>query len=80
MVFGKLSVQQEVTILWVRKEQRVLREKLQMQHELGMSNYGGGNNPKMRQMMTEEDEYMEGLYATNDSGRDPRRKWELRRR
>ena len=23
-------------------------------------------------MMTEEVEYMEGLYATNDSGRDPR--------
>ena len=52
----KLSVQQEVTILCVRKEQRVLREKLQMQHELGMSNYGGGSNPKMRQMMTEEEE------------------------
>ena len=29
---GKLSVQLDVTILWVRKEQRVLREKLQMQH------------------------------------------------
>ena len=37
---GKLTVQLEVTILWVRKEQRVLREKLQMQQELGMSNYG----------------------------------------
>ena len=46
----KLSVQLEVTVLWVRKEQRVLREKLQMQQELGMSNYGGGHNPKARVM------------------------------
>ena len=37
-----------------------------------MSNYGGGNNPKARVMMTEEEECMEGLYATNDSGREPR--------
>ena len=43
-----------------------------MQHELGISNYGGGNNPKMRQMMTEENKYKEGLYATDNSGRDPR--------
>ena len=43
-----------------------------MQQELGMSNYGGGHNPKTRLMITEEEEYMEGLYATNDSGRDPR--------
>ena len=69
---GKLTVQLEVTILWVRKEQRFFREKLQMQQELGMSNYGGGHNPKTRLMMTEEKEYMEGLYVTNDSGREPR--------
>ena len=37
-----------------------------------MSNYGGGHKPKARVMMTEEEEYMEGLYANNDSGRDPR--------
>ena len=43
-----------------------------MQQELGMINYGGGHNPKIRLMMTEGEEYMEGLYATNDSGRDPR--------
>ena len=43
-----------------------------MQQELGISNYGGGLNPKARIMLTEEEEYIEGLYATNDSGRDPR--------
>ena len=37
-----------------------------------MSNYGGGHNPNSRLMMTEEEEYMEGLYVTNDSGREPR--------
>ena len=37
-----------------------------MQQELG--NYGGGHNPKARVMMTEE----EGLYATNDPGRNPK--------
>ena len=53
---GKLLVQLEVTILLVRKEQRVLRDKLQMQQELGISTYGGGLKPTARVMLTEEEE------------------------
>ena len=43
-----------------------------MQQELGISANGGGLNPKARVMLTEEEEYTEGLYATNDSERNHR--------
>ena len=44
---GKLAVQLEVTVLWVRKEQSVLRNKLQIVQLLWISAYGGGPNPKL---------------------------------
>ena len=43
-----------------------------MVHKLGISAYGEGPNPKHRVMLTEEDEYTDGLYATNDSERNSR--------
>ena len=43
-----------------------------MVQELGISAYGAGSNPKPRVMLTEEDEFTDGLYATNDSERNPR--------
>ena len=57
LAVGKLVVQIEVTILWVRKEQSVLRHKLQMIQELGISTYGGGQVNKPRAMLAGEDEY-----------------------
>ena len=68
---GKLA-QLEVTILWVQKEQSVLRNKLQMVQELVISAYDGCSIHKPRVMLTEEDEYADGLYATNDSERNPK--------
>ena len=68
---GKLAVQIEVTISWVRKEQSVLRHKLQLIQELGMSAYGGGQVNKPRIMLAEEGEYDEdGIYSTNDGERN----------
>ena len=43
-----------------------------MLQELGISTYGGGSIHKPRVMLTEEDEYANGLYATNDSERNPK--------
>ena len=46
--------------------------KLQMVQELVISAYGGCSIHKPRVMLTEEDEYADGLYATNDSERNPK--------
>ena len=69
---GKLAVQIDVTISWVRKEQSVLRHKLQLIQELGMSAYGGSQVNKPRVMLADEGEYddKDGIYATNDGERN----------
>ena len=72
LAVGKLEVQIDVTIMWVRKEQSVLRHKLQMIQELGISTYGGGQVNKPRAMIAGEDEYEDGLYDTNDGERNPK--------
>ena len=58
LALGKLAVQIDVTIQWIRKEQSVLRHKLQLIQELGMSAYGGQVS-KPRIMRAEEGEYDE---------------------
>ena len=72
LAVGKLEVQIDVTIMWVRKEQSVLRPTLQMIQELGISAYGGGQVNKPRAMLAGEDEYEDGLYASNDDERNPK--------